>query len=79
MARKRKANGQPFGQNDRKKTKENGESRLAIRTYEDVADSEDEFHISRDKILLDETPAQKRQRKAQEEGGFYYGISSGSM
>ena len=41
-------------------------SKLNIRTYEDVADSEDEFHINRDKILLDEGPARKRQRRIQE-------------
>lgn len=44
------------------------ESRLRVNTYEDVADSEDEFHINRDKVLLEEGPAQKRQRRAREEG-----------
>ena len=39
-----------------------------ITTYEDVADSEDEFHINRDKVLLDEGPDAKRRRKWQEEG-----------
>ncbi|CZS90915.1 related to SAS10 protein, involved in silencing [Rhynchosporium agropyri] len=38
-----------------------------ITSYEDVADSEDEFHISRDKVLLDEGPDAKRRRKYQEE------------
>jgi U3 small nucleolar RNA-associated protein 3 len=38
-----------------------------ITTYEDVADSEDEFHIQRDKVLLDDAPEAKRRRKAQEE------------
>lgn len=41
---------------------------LRINTYEDVADSEDEFFDNQDKILLAEGPAQKRQRKAQEDG-----------
>ena len=41
---------------------------MAVNSYEDVADSEDEFHINRDKILLDEGPAAKRLRKYQEEG-----------
>lgn len=46
-------------------------SKLAITTYEDVADSEDEFHINRDKVLLNEEPhAAKRQRKSREEGWF---------
>lgn len=39
-----------------------------VRTYEDVADSEDEFHLNRDKILFDEGPEAKRQRKWQEQG-----------
>ena len=68
MAKKRKANGQPFAQNNGKRVKQDDESRLAINTFEDVADSEDEFHLNRDKILLEETPAQKKQRIAQEEG-----------
>ncbi|KAI9836149.1 MAG: hypothetical protein M1838_005127 [Thelocarpon superellum] len=38
-----------------------------ITTYEDVADSEDEFLINRDKILLDEGPAEKRRRQWREE------------
>lgn len=41
---------------------------LRINTYKDVADSEDEFFDNQDKILLAEGPAQKRQRKAQEDG-----------
>ena len=67
MAKKRKANGRPFG-HDRPNELNDADSKLRINTYEDVADSEDEFHINRDKILLDESPAQKRQRKIQEEG-----------
>ena len=68
MAKKRKAKGQPFGSSDRERARKSDESKLAIRTFEDVADSEDEFHINRDKILLNEGPAQKKQRRAQEEG-----------
>jgi U3 small nucleolar RNA-associated protein 3 len=65
MAKKRKAGGRAYG--DAKKPR-NDDSKLAISTYEDVADSEDEFHINRDKILLDEGPAAKKLRKWQEEG-----------
>jgi len=43
-----------------------------ITTYEDIADSEDEFHINRDKVLLDEGPEAKRRRKWQEEGTFLH-------
>jgi len=39
-----------------------------IRTYEDVADSEDEFHINRDKILLEDGPDAKRRKRWEEEG-----------
>ncbi|KAK4694594.1 U3 small nucleolar RNA-associated protein 3, partial [Lecanoromycetidae sp. Uapishka_2] len=67
MGKKRKAGGKPFGKEEpRRESKE--DSKLRINTYEDVADSEDEFHINRDKILLDEGPAQKRQRQLEEEG-----------
>ncbi len=67
MGKKRKASGQPYGHADPQKS-DNGGSKLRITTYEDVADSEDEFHINRDKILLDEGPEQKRRKKLQEQG-----------
>lgn len=72
MAKKRKAGGRAYG--DAKKSR-NEDSKLAINTYEDVADSEDEFHINRDKILLDEGPAAKKLRKWQEEGLLQSSIS----
>ncbi|OJD38769.1 sas10 utp3 family protein [Diplodia corticola] len=62
MAKKRKASGQPKPTNPDAQN-----SKLAISTYQDVADSEDEFHINRDKILLDEGPDAKRRRKWQEQ------------
>lgn len=67
MAKKRKAGGgRPFGHKDSEAAfSEN--SKLIINDWQDVADSEDEFHINKDKILLEEGPAQKRRRKAQEE------------
>jgi len=72
MGKKRKVGGRPFGHDEPRKALEN-DSKLRINTYEDVADSEDEFHINRDKILLDEEPAQKRQRRIQEEGSSKIG------
>ena len=69
MGRKRKAGGRPYGR-DEPRNLDDAESKLKINTYEDVADSEDEFHINRDKILLEEGPAQKRQRKIHEEGNL---------
>ena len=67
MGKKRKASGRPFG-HDEPRELNDADSKLKIDTYEDVADSEDEFHINRDKILLEEGPAQKRQRQIQEDG-----------
>lgn len=67
MAKKRKAKGAPSGSADVKRSK-NDESKFVINSYEDVEDSEDEFHRNRDKILLDESTAQRTQRRIQEEG-----------
>ena len=47
-----------------------GESRKRIKDFEDVADSDDEFHINRDRVLLDEEPDAKRRRKWQEQEEF---------
>lgn len=71
MAKKRKAGGRAYGHDESRKTND-AASKLRINTYEDVADSEDEFHIERDKVLLEEGPAQKRQRKLREEGVAQY-------
>lgn len=65
MGRKRKAN---TSRADEAQFPDEEDSRRIINTYEDVADSEDEFFINRDKILLEEGPNQKRQRRLQEEG-----------
>lgn len=65
MAKKRKAGGRAYGE---PKASKNDDSKLAINSWEDVADSEDEFLLNREKVLLDEGPAAKRLRKYQEEG-----------
>ncbi|KAI4232499.1 MAG: hypothetical protein LQ352_008328, partial [Teloschistes flavicans] len=65
MAKKRKASSRPDDQSRSRPSED--DSKRTIRTYEDVADSEDEFFINRDKILLDEGPAQKKRRKVEEE------------
>lgn len=67
MAKKRKAGGRAYGES---KARKDDDSKLAISTWEDVADSGDEFHMNRDKILLDEGPAAKKLRKWQEEGAL---------
>jgi len=38
-----------------------------VTTYEDVADSEDEYFINQDKIMLDDQPGSKRRRKDDED------------
>jgi U3 small nucleolar RNA-associated protein 3 len=47
-----------------------GKSKMRIRDYEDVADSDDEFHLQRDRVLLGEEPEVKRRRKLQEQEEF---------
>ncbi|KAK4635338.1 hypothetical protein CLAFUW4_01212 [Fulvia fulva] len=46
------------------------ESRKKIRTYEDVADSDDEFHLNQDEIRLGEGPEVKRKRRQAEQEEF---------
>ena len=66
MGRKRKSG---RGTGDASKTSlEEGNTKLLINSYEDVANSDDEFHIAQDKILLEEGPARKRMRQLEEEG-----------
>lgn len=67
MAKKRKASAQSRDQQTSFDV-DPAKSKLRVDTYEDVADSEDEFHINRDKILLDEEPQAKRMRKWKEQG-----------
>lgn len=68
MAKKRKAGGRAYGDS---KAPKKDESKLNVNSWEDVADSEDEFLLNREKVLLDEGPAAKRMRKYQEEGASY--------
>lgn len=69
MAKKRKA-GAGRSESSSGPNMDVGESRKRIRDFEDVADSDDEFHINREKVLLDEEPQAKRRRKVQEEEEF---------
>jgi U3 small nucleolar RNA-associated protein 3 len=68
MAKKRKATGRTTAEDVNAGWSASGGKLGPITTYEDVADSEDEFHINRDKIMLDDGPDAKRRRKWQEEG-----------
>ncbi|CAM1502977.1 Fc.00g077530.m01.CDS01 [Cosmosporella sp. VM-42] len=70
MGKKRKASGrnaQPTGPKEVDPT----DARLGpITTYEDVADSEDEYFLNRDQIMLDEEPNSKRRRKEDDDLEF---------
>lgn len=43
-----------------------------LTTFEDIADSEDEFFASRDKILLEDEPNSKRRRLDDGEAWTYF-------
>ena len=66
-AKKRKATSASTAQDDVPDTSSK-RTRMRIKTYEDVAGSDDEFHLNRDKVMLDDGPEAKRRRKVQEEG-----------
>lgn len=66
MGKKRKASSQTNASHSHEAKPES--SNLTINTYEDIADSEDEFLINRDRIALEEGPDAKRRRKASETG-----------
>jgi U3 small nucleolar RNA-associated protein 3 len=68
MAKKRKVSNRSTDLKPSNEFDPNGGKLGPITTYEDVADSEDEFHINRDKVLLDDGPDAKRRRRWQEEG-----------
>ncbi|KAH6890495.1 Sas10 C-terminal domain-containing protein [Thelonectria olida] len=67
MAKKRKASGrnsEPSGP----KELDPSEARLGpISTFEDVADSEDEYFMNQDRIMLEDEPDSKRRRKEDED------------
>ena len=69
MGKKRKAASQAYN-NESKQTWGADRTQLNINTYEDVADSEDEFLGNRDTVLLDEGPDVKRRRKIMEQGVY---------
>lgn len=68
MAKKRKAAGRTAAADEEKGWGSKRGKIAPITTYEDVADSEDEFHINRDKVMLDAGPDAKRRKKWQEQG-----------
>jgi hypothetical protein len=71
MAKKRKASSAGAARED-VVDDSNKRTKMRIKTYEDVAGSDDEFHINRDKVMLDDGPEAKRRRRVQEEGKEWY-------
>jgi U3 small nucleolar RNA-associated protein 3 len=68
MPKKRKASSRYNNEDIDSRTSRPESAKLTINSYQDVADSEDEFLDNRDRILLDEGPDVKKRRKIQEQG-----------
>lgn len=69
MAKKRKGSGRAAPSGPKEFDEKDGKLG-PITSYRNVADEEDDFHINRDKVMLDEGPEAKRQRKWAEQGMF---------
>ena len=63
MAKKRKAGSRNVAPSGPKEVDPRDARLGPIKTFEDVADSEDEFFINRDRIMMDDEPDSKRRRK----------------
>jgi len=70
MAKRKRGGAQVQGQQRRASFDESQKVKLNITSYEDVAGSDDEFHLNREKILLDDGPDAKRRRRLEEQGMF---------
>lgn len=71
MAKRKRAGAQAQSQQRRSSFDENQKVKLNINTYEDVAGSDDEFHLNREKILLEDGPDAKRRRRLEGQGMFW--------
>jgi U3 small nucleolar RNA-associated protein 3 len=72
MAKRKRGGAQAQNQQRRASFDENQKVKLNINSYEDVAGSDDEFHLNREKILLDDGPDAKRRRRLEEQGMFRF-------
>ncbi|KAK1768530.1 Sas10 C-terminal domain-containing protein [Phialemonium atrogriseum] len=68
MAKKRKAPRQAASSGP--KDVDPADARLRINTFEDIADSEEEYFMNKDRIDFDEEPRSKRQRRLEDEEAF---------
>lgn len=70
MAKKRKAAGRNTGPKGPKELDATDARLGPVTTYEDVADSEDEYFMNKDTIMLDDEPSSKRRRQEDEDLEF---------
>ena len=68
MGKKRKTSGRSAPADGEKEFNTKGGKLGPITTYEDIADSEDDLHLNRDKVMLDDGPESKRRKKWEQEG-----------
>ncbi|KAI9759036.1 MAG: hypothetical protein M4579_002625 [Chaenotheca gracillima] len=66
MGKKRKVSGRSARHDAPENSKSDSGKLGPIRTYEDIADSEDEFHANRDKVSFEDGNAKKRRRQEEE-------------
>ncbi|KAI9819967.1 MAG: hypothetical protein M1827_006537 [Pycnora praestabilis] len=64
MGKKRKATNQALGPLNVPNGDKNN-SKLKVNTFKDVPDSEDDFHLNRDKVLLEDGPGKERRKRWQ--------------
>ncbi|KAL8397694.1 hypothetical protein RB594_004414 [Gaeumannomyces avenae] len=69
MGKKRKASRQPVAPSGPRDV-DPADARLQVNSYEDIADSEEEYFMNKDKILLEDGPSTKR-RKADKEDDMF--------
>ncbi|KAL8334707.1 hypothetical protein RB598_009114 [Gaeumannomyces tritici] len=69
MGKKRKASRQPVAPSGPRDV-DPADARLLVNSYEDIADSEEEYFMNKDKILLEDGPSAKR-RKADKEDDMF--------
>ena len=69
MGKRRRAVAKPEGPSGPREV-DASEARLKIKTYEDVADSEEEYFAEKDRIDFDDEPRSKKLRRQQKEDEF---------
>ena len=72
MGKKRKVQGSSLGHEAKVYGGDEDSYKLSISNYEDVANSEDDFLVNRDKILLHEEPEAKKLQRLREQGMLTY-------